>query len=88
MDALESRKMCENLVHIASTIGELQHTKYLKPAFLDTPLIIGNKTGFPRLGNIYHTPFLVIVQYSTTVACTVCHLSLTTMYYKQDEHNN
>ena len=29
-------KTCENLVHIASTIGELQHTKYLKPAFLDT----------------------------------------------------
>ena len=28
--------MCENLAHIASTIGELQHTKYLKAAFLDT----------------------------------------------------
>ena len=28
--------MCDNLVHIASTISELQHTKHLKPAFLDT----------------------------------------------------
>ena len=36
MDALEGKELCGNLVHIASTIGELQHTKYLKPAFLDT----------------------------------------------------
>ena len=28
--------MCENLVHVASSIGELQHTRYLKPEFLDT----------------------------------------------------
>ena len=25
----------ENLVHVASTIGKLQHSEYLKPAFLD-----------------------------------------------------
>ena len=29
-------KTCENLVHIASTIGGLLHTKYLKLVFLDT----------------------------------------------------
>ena len=29
-------KTCENLVHIASTIDELQHTTYLKPVFLNT----------------------------------------------------
>ena len=48
--------MCENVVLIASTIGELymQHTKYLKPAFLDTFTYtsVGDKTGFPRLGQL------------------------------------
>ena len=28
--------MCENLVYVATTIGQLQHTEYLKPTFLDT----------------------------------------------------
>ena len=42
-------KTCENLVHTASTIGELQ---YLKPAFLDT-FKLGVKTGFPILGHIH-----------------------------------
>ena len=28
--------MCENLVCVATTIGQLQHTEYLKPTFLDT----------------------------------------------------
>ena len=28
--------MCENLVCVATTIGQLQHSEYLKPAFLDT----------------------------------------------------
>ena len=46
-------KTCENLIHIASNIGELQHTKYLKLAFLDTFKYVGDKTGFPRLGHIY-----------------------------------
>ena len=27
---------CENLVCVATTIGQLQHTEYLKPTFLDT----------------------------------------------------
>ena len=27
---------CENLVCVATTIGQLQHTGYLKPTFLDT----------------------------------------------------
>ena len=27
---------CENLVRVAATIGQLQHTEYLKPTFLDT----------------------------------------------------
>ena len=27
---------CENLVRVATTIGQLQHTEYLKPTFLDT----------------------------------------------------
>ena len=29
-------KTCENLVCIATTIGQLQHFQYLKPTFLDT----------------------------------------------------
>jgi len=29
-------KTCENLVHIATTTGKLQHLENLKPAFLDT----------------------------------------------------
>ena len=28
--------MCENLVCVANTIGQLQHSEYLKPMFLDT----------------------------------------------------
>ena len=28
--------MCENLVCVAATIGQLQHSEYLKPTFLDT----------------------------------------------------
>jgi len=28
--------MCENLVHVATTIDKLQHLEYLKSAFLDT----------------------------------------------------
>jgi len=28
-------KMCEKLVHIATTIGKFQHTEYLKPLFLE-----------------------------------------------------
>ena len=27
---------CENLVCVATTIGQLQHSEYLKPTFLDT----------------------------------------------------
>ena len=27
---------CENLVCVATTIGQLQHTEYLKPTFLET----------------------------------------------------
>ena len=27
---------CENLVSVATTIGQLHHTEYLKPTFLDT----------------------------------------------------
>ena len=44
-----SQEVCRHLpylVHIASTISKLQHTKYLKPVFLDS--IIGDNTGFPR----------------------------------------
>ena len=29
-------KTCENLVRVATTIGKLQHSEYLKPTFLDT----------------------------------------------------
>ena len=29
-------KTCENLVCVATTIDQLQHTEYLKPTFLDT----------------------------------------------------
>ena len=29
-------KTCENLVCVATTIGQLQHSEYLKPTFLDT----------------------------------------------------
>ena len=39
MDDLEGNKVlqiCENLVHVATIIGKLQHSEYLKPAFLDT----------------------------------------------------
>jgi len=51
-------KTCENLVHIATTIGKLQHLEYLKPPFLDTcewvirPVfseIVTNVTGFWKI---------------------------------------
>ena len=29
-------EMCENLVHIATTLDKLQHSEYLKPVFLYT----------------------------------------------------
>jgi len=29
-------KMCENLVHVATTISNLQYLEYLKPPFLNT----------------------------------------------------
>ena len=45
-------KTCENLVHIASTIGELQHTKYLKTG-VSRYFQIGDKPSFPRLDHMY-----------------------------------
>jgi len=38
-------KMCEKLVHVATTIGKFQHTEYLKPLF-------GDKPNFVRSGHI------------------------------------
>jgi len=35
LEDLEGNTLCENLVHIATTIGKLQHLEYLKPPFLD-----------------------------------------------------
>jgi len=35
-DNIHCSKMCKKLLCVATTIGKLKHSKYLKPAFLDT----------------------------------------------------
>ena len=35
VQARNQYKMCENLVHVTSTISKLQHSKDLQPVFLD-----------------------------------------------------
>ena len=39
-------KTCENLVHLAPTIGELQHTKYLKSTL---SILFKNMLVFPKI---------------------------------------
>ena len=50
--------MFENLIHVASTDIELQHTKHFKMALLKT-VLIGDKPGFPRDNNILYRGFLL-----------------------------
>ena len=47
-------KTCENLVCVATTIGQLQHTEYLKPTFLDT-FKWAIRLVFPETVTIYTT---------------------------------
>ena len=39
---------CENLVCVATTIGQLQHTEYLKPTFLDDTFKWAIRPVFPE----------------------------------------
>ena len=34
LDGIKGKKQCENLMHVAAFIGELQHYKNFKPSYL------------------------------------------------------
>ena len=79
-------KTCENLVCVATTIGQLQHSEYLKPVFLDTfkwairpvfPETVTNYlpplTLFNKLNSIYPVVALILARMND---CPVLNISM------------
>ena len=56
--------MCENLVCVATTIGQLQHSEYLKPTFLDTLKWVIRPVFPERVTSFSQDLFLQISRYS------------------------